>query len=99
MDYLRRASFGGLFVVTFIVAATFQLFMTLIALIGAILAPSFYNLNGAPAQNVGQALIVVAILLVVMLLINALFSAIGSALWLLLRKLLPRRAGAEAGVF
>ena len=98
MDTLRTASFGTLFQVTFLVAATFQVAAFLLSLLFAILAPGGFNLNGRPAQNVGEAIIVIVMMLVAGMLMNAAISAGGSGLWLLVRKLLFKKPS-PASVF
>lgn len=96
MDYLKSASFGGLFTVTFFVAATFQATLALLSLVAAVFIPRSFQLNGAPANNTGEAIAAVAIMLVVFLLANVLVSAAGSGLWLALRRFLPGRSTAAA---
>lgn len=96
MDYLKSASFGGLFTVTFFVAATFQVTLALLGLVAAIFIPGGFQLNGAPARNTGEAIAAVAIMLVAFLLVNVLVSAAGSGLWLAVRRFLPRRSTAAA---
>lgn len=92
MHYLRTASFGGLFGVTFTVAASCQVAMTLFGLIAAVMAPGVFKMNGAPATNPVQAIGVLAFLLGVCLILNAGMSALGAGLWLGVRKMLPNRA-------
>ena len=99
MDYLRNASFGGLFVVTFTVAAVFQVAFAVLGLVTAVLAPGMFNMNGAPATNPGQAMGVDLFLLAVMLAMNAMMSAAGSGLWLLVRRFLPKAKESAASVF
>ncbi len=86
MEILRKAAFGSLFAVTFVVAATFQLAMALLATLLAVLAPQFFNMNGVPAANAGQALGVLLFMVVIFLIINATISACGAALWIAVRK-------------
>lgn len=90
MGYLRAASFGGLFSVTFAVAATCQVVLSLIGIAAAVMAPGIFKMNGQPAANPVQAIGVVVFLLLFGLMMNAGISAIGSGLWISLRTLLPR---------
>lgn len=92
MDYLKRAPFGGLFLVTFTVAATFQVLMALLGLLLAFLSPGLFFMNGAPATSPVQAVGVLLFLLVVGLVINAGISAIGGLLWMGVRIALPKPA-------
>ncbi|MBU4239235.1 MAG: hypothetical protein KKD26_08275, partial [Alphaproteobacteria bacterium] len=92
MDYLKRAPFGGLFLVTFTVAATFQVLMALLGLLLAFLSPGLFFMNGAPATSPVQAVGVLLFLLVVGLVINAGISAIGALLWMGVRIALPKPA-------
>ena len=92
MDYLKRAPFGGLFLVTFTVAATFQVLMALLGLLLAFLSPGMFFMNGAPATSPVQAVGVLLFLLVVGLVVNAGISAIGALLWMGVRIALPKSA-------
>ena len=92
MQYLRTASFGALFGVTFTVAATCQVALTLFGLIGAFLAPGVFKMNGAPASNPAQAIGALVFLLGVCLAMNAGISAVGAGLWLGVRRLFSRKA-------
>ena len=92
MDYLKRAPFGGLFLVTFTVAATFQVLMALLGLLLAFLSPGLFFMNGAPATSPVQAVGVLLFLLVVGLVVNAGISAIGALLWMCVRIALPKPA-------
>lgn len=91
MQYLRTASFGGLFGVTFTVAAACQVALTLFGLVAAVMAPGVFKMNGAPATNPIQAMGVLVFLLGVCLMLNAGMSALGAALWLGVRRLLPNK--------
>lgn len=51
MHYLRTASFGGLFTVTFAVAASFQVVFSVLGLFLAVAAPGMFNMNGVPATS------------------------------------------------
>lgn len=95
MAFLRVAGFGGLFQVTFVVAATFQLALGLVCLVSAFFAPSAFTLNGAPAQNLGQALTAVTFIVMALLAMNLPISAAGAGLWLLVRRILPKPASVE----
>jgi hypothetical protein len=90
MQYLRTASFGGLFAVTFTVAATCQVILSLLGLIAVAAAPGIFKMNGAPATNPLEAFGVLVFLVIFCLFINAGMSALGSAFWLVARRLLPR---------
>lgn len=92
MQYLRTASFGGLFGVTFTVAASCQVALTLFGLIGAFMAPGIFKMNGEAATNPTQAVGVLIFLLGVCLVLNAGMSALGAGLWLGVRRFLPNRA-------
>ncbi len=92
MDYLKRAPFGGLFAVTFGVAATFQVSMSLLGLLLALLSPSLFFMNGSPATSPVQAIGTLVFLLVMGLVINAGMSAMGALIWMGVRKALPKSA-------
>ncbi len=94
MDYLRSAPFGGLFAVTFVVSATCQAVAALLGFVLAALSPGLFQMNGAPAQGFLPAAGVVLFLLILGLAANSAISAAGSALWLLVRRLLPRPTAA-----
>lgn len=89
MDYLKNANFAGLFIVTFVVAATFQLAMTTLGLLLAFLSPGLFQMNGVPATSPVQAIGTLVFLLVFGLVINAGMSAIGALIWMLIRQVLP----------
>jgi len=91
MQYLKTASFGGLFGVTFTVAASCQVALTLLGLIAALLAPGIFKMNGEAASSPIQAVGVLVFMLGVFLVLNAGMSALGAGLWLGVRKLLPSR--------
>ena len=99
MDFLRTGTFGGLFRVTFTIAATFEVVFAAVCALWSLFKPAAFKLNGAPAANIGEALLVVVILLVMSLLINAAMSAAGSGLWLLVRRRLLRPVRDEARAF
>lgn len=92
MSFLRTASFGGLFLTTFVVAATCQVAFSLLSVLIAVMAPGAFNMNGEAATNPVQALGVLLFLLIFGLFMNAAISAIGAGLWLGVRRLLPRQA-------
>jgi hypothetical protein len=98
MDTLKSASFGTLFQITFVVAATFQVAAAVLGLLFAVLAPGGFNLNGRPAQSIGEAITVVLIMIVAGMLLNAAISAGGSGLWLLIRRVLFKKPS-PASVF
>ncbi len=89
MPFLKSASFGGLFTVTFTIAATCQIAFSLLGLLLAATSPAMFKMNGAPAANPGQALGVLVFLLAIMLAMNAAMSAIGAGIWMLVRRALP----------
>lgn len=89
VDYLKTAPFGGLFTVTFIVAATFQVTMSLLGVVMAFTAPGMFHMNGATAANPGQAIGTLLFLLAFGLMMNAAMSALGAGIWLFLRRFLP----------
>lgn len=91
MELLRTAQFATLFIVTFVVAATFQIAMAFVGLIIAMLTPSFFKMNGAPAANTAQAVVVLILILLFVLLLNAAMSAAGSGIWLATRRLILRK--------
>lgn len=102
MSFLRSASFGGLFTVTFTVAATCQVAFSLLGLLMVATAPGMFKMNGAAATNPGQAFGVLIFMLAIMLILNAGISAMGAGLWVLLRRFLPGAkptANAAADVF
>lgn len=86
MNYLRTASFGGLFTVTFAVAAAGQVTLSILGLLFAILAPGMFQMNGAVATSPVQAIGALLFLLVFGLFMNAGMSAIGSLTWLGVRR-------------
>jgi hypothetical protein len=89
MTYLRTAGFGGLFGVTFTVAATFQLTLGALGVVTAILSPGFFKMGVVPASNPAQALGVLLMLTAMLLAMNAMISAAGAGLWVLFRRWLP----------
>ncbi|KQY95735.1 hypothetical protein ASD21_04260 [Caulobacter sp. Root1455] len=89
MQFLRSASFGGLFTVTFTVAATSQVAFSLLGLLMVGTSPAMFKMNGAPATNPAQALGVLVFLLAMLLIMNAGMSAIGAGIWVLVRRALP----------
>jgi ABC-type siderophore export system fused ATPase/permease subunit len=90
MNFLRSASFGDLFAVTFVVGATFQVVASLLSLILGSINPSLFNMNGAPAENPFQALGVVLFMLVFGLVANAAISSLGSVIWMAVRRWMPK---------
>jgi len=80
MGQLRTSSFAILFSVTFVVAATFQVAMSLLSVLLAVLSPGLFQMNGEMATSPGQALGVLVFLLVIGLIINAGMAAVGSPL-------------------
>ncbi|KRA64499.1 hypothetical protein ASD89_20575 [Caulobacter sp. Root656] len=101
MPFLRSASFGGLFTVTFTIAATSQVAFSLLGLLMVATSPAMFKMNGAPAANPAQALGVLVLLLAMLLIINAGMSAIGAGVWMLVRRALPgmKPALADTDVF
>jgi hypothetical protein len=89
MPFLRSASFGGLFAVTFTIAATCQVAFSVLGLLMVATTPGMFKMNGASATNPIQALGVLVFLLAVFLAMNAAISAMGAGLWLLVRRALP----------
>jgi Na+/phosphate symporter len=92
MDLLNRASFGDLFLTTFVVSATFQVSFAVIGILAALMAPGLFQMNGVPAQNPGQAFGTLLFMLAVGLVINAAMASMGSLLWLLVRRVIPAKA-------
>ncbi|MFN3559465.1 MAG: hypothetical protein ACK4UQ_09275 [Brevundimonas sp.] len=90
MHYLRTASFGGLFTVTFAVAASFQIAFAVLGLLLAVVSPGLFNMNGVPATNAIAAIGVLVFLLAFGLFMNAAMSALGALVVLLWRNLLPK---------
>lgn len=97
MKYLRTASFGELFLVTFSVAASFQIAFGVLGLLLAVASPGLFNMNGVPATSAGAAIGVLLFLLVFALVMNAAMSAIGSLLVLAWRTALPKPKTAVEG--
>jgi len=64
--------------------------MALLGVITVFAAPGVFKMNGVPASDPLQAFGVLVFLLVFCLFINAGMSAIGSAIWLLVRRALPK---------
>lgn len=94
MNFIRTASFGGLFIVTFVVAASFQLAFSLLGVVLALISPGLFNMNGVPASSPVAAVGVLIFLLVIGLAMNAAMSALGALVVMLWRNLLPRKTGA-----
>ncbi|HEY0104265.1 MAG TPA: hypothetical protein VGB60_12455 [Brevundimonas sp.] len=88
MNYIRTASFGDLFLVTFIVAASFQIAFSLLGVILAFTSPGLFHLNGAQATSPVGAIGALLFLLAFGLAMNAAISALGALLVLLWRRLL-----------
>ena len=88
-SFLRSASFGELFAVTFTVAATCQVAFSLLGLLMVATSPAMFKMNGEAAANPAQALGVLVFLIAICLAMNAGMSAIGSGLWVLARRFLP----------
>ncbi|QBX38561.1 hypothetical protein E4M02_09410 [Brevundimonas sp. S30B] len=89
MNYLRTAPFGGLFTVTFSVAAAFQIAFALLGLLLAVLSPGLFQMNGEPATSPAGAIGVLLFLLVFILIVNAGMSALGAVIVLAVRRVLP----------
>lgn len=89
MHYLKTASFGGLFTVTFGVAAAFQIAFSVLGLLLAFLSPGLFHMNGAAATSPMAAVGVLIFLLVVGLCMNAAMSALGSLTVMAVRRFLP----------
>ena len=89
MHYLRTASFGGLFSVTFGVAAAFQVAFSILGLLLAVLSPGLFHMNGAAATSPMAAVGVLIFLLVVGLCMNAGMSALGALVVMAVRRFLP----------
>ena len=77
MSALNRGGYGELVGTAFVVVVSFHLVMGLVGVAVALAAPQLFNVNGAPAESVAQALGALAVLFVVVVLIDALTS--GSA--------------------
>ena len=90
MNYLKTASFGGLFTAAFGVAAAFQIAFSCLGVILAFLAPGLFFMNGAPATSAMGAIGVLIFLLVVGLCVNAAMSALGALVVIAVRKFLPK---------
>lgn len=89
MSYLRTASFGGLFSVTFTVAAAFQATFAMLGLLLAVLSPGLFQMNGEPATSPLAAIGVLIFLLVFGLTMNAAMSALGALVVLAVRRFFP----------
>lgn len=92
MNTIRNGSFAELFVTTFIVAAAFQVTISVLGLLLAVLAPNMFFMNGQPATNPVAAIGVLLFLLIMGLLMNAMISVCGAGLTLALRRFLPKQA-------
>lgn len=90
MRFLRSASFGDLFAVTFVVGAAFQVVASMLSLLLGAINPSLFNMNGAPAQSLLQALGVILFMLVFGLVANAAISSLGSVIWIAVRRWMPK---------
>lgn len=90
MHYLKTASFGGLFTVTFGVAAAFQIAFSILGVLLAFLSPGLFHMNGAPATSALGAIGVLIFLLVFGLFINAAMSALGALVVMGVRHFLPK---------
>jgi hypothetical protein len=88
-SFLRSASFGELFAVTFTVAGTCQVAFSLLGLLMVGTSPAMFKMNGETAANPAQALGVLVFLVAICVAMNAGMSAIGAGLWLLVRRVLP----------
>jgi hypothetical protein len=95
MHYLRTASFGGLFTVTFAVAASFQIVFSVLGLFLAVAAPGMFNMNGVPATSAVGAIGVLIFMLAFGLFINAAMSALGALIVMAWRNLLPKPAKSD----
>jgi len=91
MNSIRNGSFGQLFTITFVVAATAQVTFSILGLLLAFLAPGLFTMNGVQATSAGPAIGTLIFLLVFGLFMNAGLSAIGAGLVVLLRRFLPRK--------
>lgn len=89
MHYLKTASFGDLFTVTFGVAAAFQVAFSVLGLLLAVLSPGLFHMNGAAATSPVAAVGVLLFLLVVGLFMNAAMSALGALVVMAVRRFLP----------
>ena len=89
MHYLKTASFGGLFTVTFGVAAAFQVAFSILGLLLAVLSPGLFHMNGAAATSPAGAIGVLIFLLVIGLFMNAAMSALGALVVMAVRRFLP----------
>ena len=95
MNFLKSASFGGLFTVTFTVAATFQVAFSLLGLLLAFLSPGLFQMNGVAATSPVQAIGTLLFLLVFALVMNAAISALGALIWLWVRRLIPGKTAPQ----
>ncbi|WP_406851692.1 hypothetical protein WEU32_09260 [Brevundimonas sp. BH3] len=92
MNTIRNGSFIELFVTTFIVAAAFQVAMSVLGILLAVLSPGLFHMNGQAATSPVGAIGVLIFLLVFSLLVNATISVAGAGIVLGLRRFLPAKA-------
>jgi len=92
MHYIRTASFGGLFLVTFLVAGSFQFAFSLLGVVLAFTSPGLFNMNGVPATSPVGAVGVLIFLFMFSLAMNAAISALGALIVMIWRNLLPGNA-------
>jgi len=90
MKTIRTAPFGDLFLTTFLVAASFQIAVSILGVILAFTSPGLFNMNGVPATSPTGAIGVLVFLLVVGLVVNAGMSALGALIVMGWRGLLPK---------
>jgi len=86
---LRRLTFGDLFLASFTVGACFAIGLGLLGALSAFMAPGMFSTGQGAAQSPVQALGVDLFLVVVCLAFNLVVSGAGSAIWVLVRRVLP----------
>jgi len=91
MNTIRNGSFAELFVTTFIVAAAFQIGMSVLGILMAVLAPGLFHMNGQAATSPVGAIGVLVFMLVIVLLFNAMISVVGAGIVMGLRRFLPAK--------
>ena len=94
MNNLQKSGYLDLFLTTLVVVACFHVLLAALGVLIALTVPDAIKLNGNPAQNAGQALSGLVVMLFVILLVDVLAAAVGSGVWMAVRRLFRRRAGA-----
>ena len=90
METIRTAPFGTLFGVSFVMGAVFQLMMAIAGIVIAVISPGVFSAEGQAMTSPLQAIGVVLFLTIVGLAANTAVAGAGSAIWIALRRILPK---------